>query len=118
MDWRNISWPWQNLRRQRLPPNWSNWRDRLAWLCCRRELRHGVEIITLAVRPAIARNSEEEPLRVRKKIQTRQRIADAAATLFATKGFDAVTVAEIARLAEVSEQTVYNLPQQGTARPG
>jgi AcrR family transcriptional regulator len=26
----------------------------------------------------------------------------------ATKGYDAVTVAEIARLAEVSEQTVYN----------
>ena len=47
-------------------------------------------------------------LRVRKKIQTRQRIADAAATSFAAKGYDAVTVAEIARLAEVSEQTVYN----------
>ena len=60
------------------------------------------------MRPTIARHSEEEPLRVRKKIQTRQRIADAAATSFATKGYDAVTVAEIARLAEVSEQTVYN----------
>src|SRR5215467_8687092 len=60
------------------------------------------------MRPAIARHSEEEPLRVRKKIQSRQRIADAAAALFATKGYDAVTVAEIARLAEVSEQTVYN----------
>ena len=56
----------------------------------------------------MARHSEEEPLRVRKKIQTRQRIADAAASRFATKGYDAVTVAEIARLAEVSEQTVYN----------
>jgi len=60
------------------------------------------------MRQPIARHSEEEPLRVRKKIQTRQRIADAAATSFATKGYDEVTVAEIARLAEVSEQTVYN----------
>ena len=60
------------------------------------------------MRPTIARHSEEEPLRVRKKIQTRQRIADAAATLFAAKGYDAVSVAEIARRAEVLEQTVYN----------
>ncbi len=73
-----------------------------------RELKHGVEIITLAVRPAIARHSEEEPLRARKKIQTRQRISEAAASLFAAKGYDAVTVAEIARVADVSEQTVYN----------
>jgi AcrR family transcriptional regulator len=64
--------------------------------------------LTLAGRPTIARYSEEEPLRVRKKIQTRRRIADAAATSFATKGYEAATVAEIARLAEVSEQTVYN----------
>ena len=56
----------------------------------------------------IADHSEEQPLRVRKKIQTRQRIADAAAAAFAAKGYDAVTVVEIARLAEVSEQTVYN----------
>ena len=62
----------------------------------------------LAVRLKTAQHSEEQPLRVRKKIQTRQRIADAAATSFAAKGYDAVTVAEIARLAEVSEQTVYN----------
>jgi AcrR family transcriptional regulator len=60
------------------------------------------------VKPTIARHSEEAPLRVRKKIQTRQRIADAAAALFAARGYDAVTMAEIARLAEVSEQTVYN----------
>ena len=60
------------------------------------------------MKPTIARHSEEAPLRVRKKIQTRQRIADAAADSFATKGYDAVTIAEIARLAEVSEQTIYN----------
>jgi AcrR family transcriptional regulator len=60
------------------------------------------------VRPTIAGRSEEEPLRVRKKTQTRRRIADAAVSLFAAKGYEAVTIAEIARLAEVSEQTVYN----------
>jgi AcrR family transcriptional regulator len=37
-----------------------------------------------------------------------QRIADAAAALFAAKGYDAVTITEIAGLADVSEQTVYN----------
>ena len=51
---------------------------------------------------------EVQSLRARKKTQTRRRIADAAATLFAAKGYDAVTVLEVAHLAEVSEQTVYN----------
>src|SRR5262249_57388389 len=45
---------------------------------------------------------------VRKKMHTRQQIADAARILFAARGYDAVTVADIARLADVSEQTVYN----------
>ena len=52
--------------------------------------------------------TNEVPLRVRKKMQTRQQIADAARILFAARGYDAVTVADIARLADVSEQTVYN----------
>jgi AcrR family transcriptional regulator len=52
--------------------------------------------------------ADEVPLRVRKKVKTRQQIAEAAAALFAARGYDAVTVAEIARQAEVSEQTVYN----------
>jgi len=52
--------------------------------------------------------SSELPLRLRKKIRTRQQIADAAARLFAARGYDAVTVADVAGLAEVSEQTVYN----------
>src|SRR5437588_7492801 len=47
-------------------------------------------------------------LRQRKKLQTRQVIAGTARRLFVERGFDGVTVAEIAREAEVSEQTVYN----------
>ncbi len=41
-------------------------------------------------------------LRERKKRQTRQQIYDAARRLFEQKGFDRVSVAEIARAAEVS----------------
>jgi AcrR family transcriptional regulator len=52
--------------------------------------------------------ANEMPLRVRKKMQTRRQIADAAQALFATRGYDAVTIADIAHLADVSEQTVYN----------
>jgi AcrR family transcriptional regulator len=47
-------------------------------------------------------------LRERKKRQTREAIAHAAMALFAEHGFDAVTVADVARAAEVSEKTVFN----------
>jgi AcrR family transcriptional regulator len=47
-------------------------------------------------------------LRETKKVITRQAIADAAMGLFVTKGFDRVTVAEIAQQAGVSEKTVFN----------
>ena len=50
----------------------------------------------------------EGGLRDRKKAQTRQHIADVAAGLFAARGYDAVTMLEVARAAEVSDQTVYN----------
>ena len=47
-------------------------------------------------------------LRERKKLRTRQLIAETARRMFAERGFGAVTVAEVARAAEVSEATVFN----------
>jgi len=50
----------------------------------------------------------EVGLRERKKARTRRVIADAAARLFAERGYEQVAVSDVAREAEVSEQTVYN----------
>ena len=47
-------------------------------------------------------------MRERKKQRTRSQIADAAAGLFAERGYEQVTVSDVARAADVSEQTVYN----------
>src|SRR3954447_2441921 len=51
---------------------------------------------------------ETEGLRERKKVRTRQAIADAARELFVQRGYDAVTVADVARAADVAEKTVFN----------
>lgn len=50
----------------------------------------------------------DEGLRERKKRETRQRIADIAMGLFMARGFEQVTVAEVARAADVSVNTVFN----------
>lgn len=47
-------------------------------------------------------------LRARRKQENREQIAAAAARLFAERGYERVAVIDVARAAEVSEQTVYN----------
>jgi AcrR family transcriptional regulator len=47
-------------------------------------------------------------LRERKKQRTRELIADTALELFLERGFDVVTIAEIAQRAEVDAKTIYN----------
>jgi AcrR family transcriptional regulator len=47
-------------------------------------------------------------LRENKKARTRQEIAERAMALFVQKGFDRVTVAEVAEATGISEKTVFN----------
>ena len=47
-------------------------------------------------------------LRERKKEQTRRHIAESARQLFSERGFDHVTIAEVAEAADVAVQTVFN----------
>ena len=47
-------------------------------------------------------------LRELKKARARRHIADTAARLFAERGYEHVAVSDVARAAEVAEQTVYN----------
>jgi AcrR family transcriptional regulator len=66
---------------------------------------------------ALARETQErwarrrhphEGLREHKKRRTRQQISDVATTLFLVRGFDHVTVSEVADIVGVSEKTVFN----------
>jgi AcrR family transcriptional regulator len=59
-------------------------------------------------RPARPRRTRGTGARERKRQETRARIVDAAAELFAERGFDTVSVLEIARRAGVVEKTVFN----------
>jgi AcrR family transcriptional regulator len=52
--------------------------------------------------------AEQLGRRERKKRQMREHIAETARRLFGERGFEDVTVAQIAREADVAEQTVYN----------
>jgi AcrR family transcriptional regulator len=51
--------------------------------------------------------SQPVPLRARKKERTRAAIARVALDLFSTRGFSAVTLAEIAEAAEVGQRTLF-----------
>jgi AcrR family transcriptional regulator len=52
--------------------------------------------------------ASETGLRERKKAETRLAISHIATNLFVERGFDAVTVAEVAEAANVSKMTVFN----------
>src|SRR6266571_4233345 len=52
--------------------------------------------------------TQELGLRERKKARTRRHISETARRLFGDRGFEAVTVAEVAAAAEVAEATVFN----------
>jgi AcrR family transcriptional regulator len=54
------------------------------------------------------RSKDTEGLRERKKRATRLAISDVATRLFVERGFDNVTVAEIAEAANVAKMTVFN----------
>jgi AcrR family transcriptional regulator len=56
----------------------------------------------------VAAITTELGLRERKKQRTRQLLSETARRLFSERGFENVSVAEIAHIAEVSEATVFN----------
>jgi AcrR family transcriptional regulator len=53
-------------------------------------------------------STEKPGLRERKKAKTRLAISDVATKMFIERGFDAVTVAEVAAAADVSVATIFN----------
>jgi len=57
---------------------------------------------------AMPRERPSETLRERKKRKTRERVAAMAARLFRTRGYERVRMRDIAKAADVSEQTLYN----------
>jgi AcrR family transcriptional regulator len=55
-----------------------------------------------------SRKPQQDGLRSRKKAATRQHISNVATRLFVERGFESVSVDEIAREAEVARKTVFN----------
>src|SRR6185369_5253672 len=67
--------------------------------------RYKLVLSTYSTRKAMSTPSD---LRARKRLATRQAISDAATLLFFERGFDDVTVDEIAAAADVGRMTVFN----------
>jgi AcrR family transcriptional regulator len=63
----------------------------------------GMGAVPSSVEPAAV-----DSLRERKKRRTRKLIAETAQRLFVARGFEAVTIAEVAAAAEVAEKTIFN----------
>jgi AcrR family transcriptional regulator len=57
---------------------------------------------------AVTVGEQPNDRRARKKAQTRELVRDVAQAMFEERGFEAVTIAEIARGADVAVQTVFN----------
>ncbi|MFF8280222.1 TetR/AcrR family transcriptional regulator [Streptomyces lateritius] len=72
-----------------------------------REVGGGGEVAGGGVRGGVGPGAEVGGLRERKKRQTRALISETAIALFLEKGFDAVSVAEIAAAADVSKPTLF-----------
>jgi len=70
--------------------------------------RTGKRADTARAADAAGAGARAEGRRERKKRETRQRISDIATGLMLERGFNAVTIAEIAETADVSVNTVYN----------
>src|SRR3954470_1538131 len=64
--------------------------------------------VELSIECSIESMNDQTGLRERKKRQTRELIAATAQGLFRERGFDAVTVDEVAGQAGVSRKTVFN----------
>jgi len=64
--------------------------------------------VSAAAHPVSRHPPDPGGLRARKKAMTRQAISDEATRLFMERGFDAVTLAEVADAAGVSVKTIFN----------
>lgn len=64
--------------------------------------------VTVTNRPGRDKEPDARPTREQLKAQTRSRIAAAAMELFAERGFENVSAAQVAALAGVTEKTVFN----------